>query len=278
MSDFVDDPRVIFVEGDICDRQVVASAMEGHHAVLHFAAESHVDRSIDGSERFITTNCVGTNTLCDLAGQMEIERFVHVSTDETYGSTKRGSFTEQDKLAPSSPYSASKAASDLIAMGHHITHGLPVIVTRSSNNYGPFQFPEKLIPLFVTNLLDGLQVPLYGDGTNIRDWIHVADNCAAIHHVLQSGEEGEIYNIGAGNEISNLELTQMLLDLCELDESSVIYVEDRPGHDFRYSVDSAKVRDLGWNPRIDLEIGLAETGDWYRNNQTWWRPKKAAQQ
>ena len=278
MSDFVDDPRVIFVEGDICDRQVVASAMEGHHAVLHFAAESHVDRSIDGSERFITTNCVGTNTLCDLAGQMEIERFVHVSTDETYGSTKRGSFTEQDKLAPSSPYSASKAASDLIAMGHHITHGLPVIVTRSSNNYGPFQFPEKLIPLFVTNLLDGLQVPLYGDGTNIRDWIHVADNCAAIHHVLQSGEEGEIYNIGAGNEISNLELTQMLLDLCELDESSVIHVEDRPGHDFRYSVDSAKVRDLGWNPRIDLEIGLAETGDWYRNNQTWWRPKKAAQQ
>ena len=160
----------------------------------------------------------------------------------------------------------------------HITHGLPVIVTRSSNNYGPFQFPEKLIPLFVTNLLDGLQVPLYGDGTNIRDWIHVGDNCAAIHHVLQSGEEGEIYNIGAGNEISNLELTQMLLDLCELDESSVIYVEDRPGHDFRYSVDSAKVRDLGWNPRIDLEIGLAETVDWYRNNQTWWRPKKAAQQ
>ena len=278
MSDFVDDPRVMFVEGDICDRQVVASAMEGHHAVLHFAAESHVDRSIDGSERFVTTNCVGTNTLCDLAGQMEIERFVHVSTDETYGSTKRGSFTEQDKLAPSSPYSASKAASDLIAMGHHITHGLPVIVTRSSNNYGPFQFPEKLIPLFVTNLLDGLQVPLYGDGTNIRDWIHVADNCAAIHHVLQSGEEGEIYNIGAGNEISNLELTQMLLDLCELDESSVIHVEDRPGHDFRYSVDSGKVRDLGWNPRIDLEIGLAETVDWYRNNQTWWRPKKAAQQ
>ena len=278
MSDFVDDPRVVFVEGDICDRQAVASAIEGHHAILHFAAESHVDRSIDGSERFVTTNCVGTNTLCDLAGQMEIERFVHVSTDETYGSTTQGSFTEEDKLAPSSPYSASKAASDLIAMGHHITHGLPVTVTRSSNNYGPFQFPEKLIPLFVTNLLDGLQVPLYGDGTNIRDWIHVADNCAAIHHVLQSGEEGEIYNIGAGNEISNLELTQMLLDLCELDESRVIHVKDRPGHDFRYSVDSRKLRDLGWSPQIDLEAGLAETVDWYRENETWWRPKKAGQQ
>ena len=278
MSDFVDDPRVVFVEGDICDRQAVASAIEGHHAILHFAAESHVDRSIDGSERFVTTNCVGTNTLCDLAGQMEVERFVHVSTDETYGSTTQGSFTEEDKLAPSSPYSASKAASDLIAMGHHITHGLPVTVTRSSNNYGPFQFPEKLIPLFVTNLLDGLQVPLYGDGTNIRDWIHVNDNCAAIHHVLQSGEIGEIYNIGAGNEISNLELTQMLLDLCELDESSVIHVEDRPGHDFRYSVDSRKLRDLGWSPQIDLEAGLAETVDWYRENETWWRPKKAGQQ
>jgi len=209
---------------------------------------------------------------------MEIERFVHVSTDETYGSTTQGSFTEEDKLAPSSPYSASKAASDLIAMGHHITHGLPVTVTRSSNNYGPFQFPEKLIPLFVTNLLDGLQVPLYGDGTNIRDWIHVNDNCAAIHHVLQSGEEGEIYNIGAGNEISNLELTQMLLDLCELDESRVIHVKDRPGHDFRYSVDSRKLRDLGWSPQIDLEAGLAETVDWYRENETWWRPKKAGQQ
>ena len=278
MSDFVDDPRVVFVEGDICDRQAVASAIEGHHAILHFAAESHVDRSIDGSERFVTTNCVGTNTLCDIAGQMEIERFVHVSTDETYGSTTQGSFTEEDKLAPSSPYSASKAASDLIAMGHHITHGLPVTVTRSSNNYGPFQFPEKLIPLFVTNLLDGLQVPLYGDGTNIRDWIHVNDNCAAIHHVLQSGEIGEIYNIGAGNEISNLELTQMLLDLCELDESRVIHVKDRPGHDFRYSVDSRKLRDLGWSPQIDLEAGLAETVDWYRENETWWRPKKAGQQ
>ena len=163
-------------------------------------------------------------------------------------------------------------------MGHHITHGLPVTVTRSSNNYGPFQFPEKLIPLFVTNLLDGLQVPLYGDGTNIRDWIHVNDNCAAIHHVLQSGEIGEIYNIGAGNEISNLELTQMLLDLCELDESRVIHVKDRPGHDFRYAVDSRKLRDLGWSPQIDLEAGLAETVDWYRENETWWRPKKAGQQ
>ncbi|MEC7915374.1 MAG: dTDP-glucose 4,6-dehydratase [Actinomycetota bacterium] len=275
--DFVDDPRVAFIEGDICDRETVAFAMKNHQAVVHFAAESHVDRSIEGSERFVTTNCVGTNTLCDLASDMEIERFVHISTDETYGSLERGSFTENDKLEPSSPYSASKAASDLIALGHHVTHGVPVIITRSSNNYGPFQFPEKLIPLFVTNLLDGLQVPLYGDGANVRDWIHVEDNCSAIQQVLQTGEVGEIYNIGAGNEISNFELTQILLALCERDESAIVNVDDRPGHDFRYSIDSARVRNLGWSPRIDLEAGLVTTVDWYRNNETWWRPKKAAQ-
>ncbi|MBM36568.1 MAG: dTDP-glucose 4,6-dehydratase [Acidimicrobiaceae bacterium] len=277
VQDFVDDPRVAFIEGDICDRETVAFAMKDHQAVVHFAAESHVDRSIEGSERFVTTNCVGTNTLCDLASDMEIERFVHISTDETYGSLDRGSFTENDKLEPSSPYSASKAASDLIALGHHVTHGVPVIITRSSNNYGPFQFPEKLIPLFVTNLLDGLQVPLYGEGANVRDWIHVEDNCAAIHQVLQTGEVGEIYNIGAGNEISNFELTQMLLALCERDESAIVNVDDRPGHDFRYSIDSARVRNLGWSPRIDLEAGLVTTVDWYRNNEPWWRPKKAAQ-
>ena len=277
VQDFVDDPRVAFIEGDICDRETVAFAMKDHQAVVHFAAESHVDRSIEGSERFVTTNCVGTNTLCDLASDMEIERFVHISTDETYGSLDRGSFTENDKLEPSSPYSASKAASDLIALGHHVTHGVPVIITRSSNNYGPFQFPEKLIPLFVTNLLDGLQVPLYGDGANVRDWIHVEDNCAAIQQVLQTGEVGEIYNIGAGNEISNFELTQILLALCERDESAIVNVDDRPGHDFRYSIDSARVRNLGWSPRIDLEAGLVTTVDWYRNNETWWRPKKAAQ-
>ena len=277
VQDFVDDPRVAFIEGDICDRETVAFAMKDHQAVVHFAAESHVDRSIEGSERFVTTNCVGTNTLCDLASDMEIERFVHISTDETYGSLERGSFTENDKLEPSSPYSASKAASDLIALGHHVTHGVPVIITRSSNNYGPFQFPEKLIPLFVTNLLDGLQVPLYGEGANVRDWIHVEDNCAAIHQVLQTGEVGEIYNIGAGNEISNFELTQMLLALCERDESAIVNVDDRPGHDFRYSIDSARVRNLGWSPRIDLEAGLVTTVDWYRNNEPWWRPKKAAQ-
>ena len=277
VQDFVDDPRVAFIEGDICDRETVAFAMKDHQAVVHFAAESHVDRSIEGSERFVTTNCVGTNTLCDLASDMEIERFVHISTDETYGSLDRGSFTENDKLEPSSPYSASKAASDLIALGHHVTHGVPVIITRSSNNYGPFQFPEKLIPLFVTNLLDGLQVPLYGEGANVRDWIHVEDNCAAIYQVLQTGEVGEIYNIGAGNEISNFELTQMLLALCERDESAIVNVDDRPGHDFRYSIDSARVRNLGWSPRIDLEAGLVTTVDWYRNNEPWWRPKKAAQ-
>ena len=209
LSDFIENPRISFVEGDICDREKVTATMEGHRLVVHFAAESHVDRSIKGSERFIITNCVGTNLLCDVAAQMEVQRFVHISTDETYGSRTNGSFTELDKLEPSSPYAASKAASDLIALGHHTTHDLPVVITRSSNNYGPFQFPEKLIPLFVTNLLDGSSVPLYGDGANVRDWIHVADNCAAISNVLQNGEIGEIYNIGAGNEVSNLDLTKM---------------------------------------------------------------------
>ncbi|HJL99138.1 MAG: dTDP-glucose 4,6-dehydratase [Acidimicrobiales bacterium] len=278
LSDFIENPRISFVEGDICDREKVAATMEGQQLVVHFAAESHVDRSIDGSERFIITNCVGTNLLCDVAAQMNVQRFVHISTDETYGSRTDGSFTENDKLEPSSPYAASKAASDLIALGHHTTHDLPVVITRSSNNYGPFQFPEKLIPLFVTNLLDGSSVPLYGDGANVRDWIHVEDNCAAISNVLQNGEIGEIYNIGAGNEVSNLDLTKMLIKLCERDESAITRVEDRLGHDFRYSVDSTKIRDLGWAPQIDLQTGLEATVRWYRDNETWWRPKTAKAQ
>ena len=278
LGDFIEDQRVSFIEGDICDREKVELAMEGHELVVHFAAESHVDRSIDGSERFILTNCVGTNLLCDVAAQMEVERFVHISTDETYGSRMDGSFTESDKLEPSSPYAASKAASDLIALSHHTTNDLPVIITRSSNNYGPFQFPEKLIPLFVTNLLEGLDVPLYGDGTNVRDWINVQDNCSAISTVLQKGEIGQIYNIGAGNELSNLDLTKLLIELCERDESAITWVDDRPGHDFRYSIDSTKVLDLGWVPQVDLQAGLEATVQWYQDNETWWRPKTAKAQ
>ena len=275
MTDFAESPRVQFIEGDICDRELVTSAMDNHNAVVHFAAESHVDRSLKGSDRFITTNCLGTNVMCDVANELEISRFVHISTDETYGSLTQGSFSEKDRLEPSSPYSASKAGSDLIALAHHNTYNLPVIITRSSNNYGPFQFPEKLIPLFVTNLLDGLTVPLYGDGANVRDWIHVDDNCAAIDSVLRAGKTGEIYNIGAGNEISNLELTEILVELCDRDDSAIERVADRLGHDFRYSVDSSLVHDLGWKPRIDLHSGLEATIRWYRDHETWWRPKKA---
>ena len=274
MDDFAKSPRVRFVEGDICDRDLLTSAMNGHDAVVHFAAESHVDRSIHGSDRFIITNCLGTNVLCDVANQLEVSRFVHISTDETYGSLAQGSFSEEDRLEPSSPYSASKAGSDLIALAHHNTYELPVIVTRSSNNYGPFQFPEKLIPLFITNLLDGMTVPLYGDGANVRDWIHVDDNCAAIDAVLRAGKIGQIYNIGAGNERSNLELTEILIELCDRDDSAIARVADRPGHDFRYSVDSSLVLALGWKPTIDLRSGLEATVHWYRDNENWWRPKK----
>lgn len=275
LTDFAENPRVQFVEGDICDRKLVASAMAGHEAVVHFAAESHVDRSINGSDRFVITNCLGTNVMCDVANQLEISRFIHISTDETYGSRTQGSFSESDRLEPSSPYSASKASSDLIALAHHTTYGLPVVVTRSSNNYGPFQFPEKLIPLFVTNLLDGLSVPLYGDGSNVRDWIHVEDNCNAIESVLRVGQVGQIYNVGAGNEVANLELTKMLIELCGRDESAIVRVDDRPGHDFRYSINTSLLRGLGWKPEVDLFSGLEATVHWYRDHETWWRPKKA---
>lgn len=275
MADFVDDPRVAFVQGDICDREAVAASMAGHDMVVHFAAESHVDRSIDGPDAFVLTNCLGTNVMCDVARQVEVDRFLHVSTDETYGSRAEGSFFEDDVLAPSSPYSASKAGSDLIALGYRTTFGLPVVVTRSSNNYGPFQFPEKVIPLFITNLLDGGTVPVYGDGMNVRDWIYVGDNCAGVDAVLRNGVDGEIYNIGGGNEIPNIELTKMLLALCERDETAITYVEDRLGHDFRYSVDCEKARGLGWSPDTSVADGLAATVAWYRDNEAWWRPKKA---
>ncbi len=272
MDDLAADRRFRFVHGDICDRDAVRAAMDGHDVVVHFAAESHVDRSIDGPDAFVLTNCLGTNVMCDVARQVGVERFLHVSTDETYGSRPEGSFVESDVLTPSSPYSASKAGSDLIALGYRTTFGLPVVVTRSSNNYGPFQFPEKVIPLFITNLLDGGTVPVYGDGRNVRDWIYVMDNCAGVDTVLREGVDGEIYNIGGGNELPNIELTTMLLELCGRDESAVTYVEDRLGHD---SVDCAKARALGWEPATTVADGLARTVSWYRENEAWWRPKKA---
>jgi dTDP-glucose 4,6-dehydratase len=272
LRDVADDPRYRFVQGDICDRDAVAAAMAGHDAVVHFAAESHVDRSIEGPDAFVRTNCDGTNIMCDVARNVGVERFVHISTDEVYGSIDEGSFTEEDRLGPRSPYSASKAGSDLIALAYHETYGLPVIVTRSSNNFGPYQYPEKVIPLFVTNLLEGATVPLYGDGGNVRDWCHVADNCAGVDLVLRHGTIGEVYNIGAGNEITNLDLTHRLLALCGAGPESIERVTDRLGHDRRYSIDTAKVRALGWAPERELDEALEATVGWYHDNRWWWEP------
>ena len=268
--------RLEFIQGDVCDRDAMVEAMAGCDAVVHFAAESHVDRSIVGPDAFVRTNCDGTNVVCDTARLLDLEKVVHVSTDEVYGSTDEGSFSETDRLEPRSPYSASKAGADLIALAYRETFGLPVAVTRSSNNFGPYQHPEKLIPLFTTNLLDGLAVPLYGDGMNVRDWCHVADNCAAIDLVLRQGLPGEIYNIAGGNELTNRDLTARLLALCGRDESFIQPVADRLGHDRRYSVDIAKISRLGWSPTRDLHEALAATVDWYRDNRWWWEPLKVS--
>jgi dTDP-glucose 4,6-dehydratase len=270
-----DDRRLRFVAGDICDRRLVDDLMSDADAVVHFAAESHVDRSILGAADFVMTNVVGTQTLLEAALGTGITKFVHVSTDEVYGSIANGSWDEDQPLEPNSPYSASKAGSDLIARSYFRTHELPVCVTRCSNNYGPYQFPEKVVPLFVTNLIDGGTVPLYGEGANVRDWLHVDDHCRAVHMVLERGRPGEVYNIGGGTELSNRELTGKLLDLCGADWSSVVPVMDRKGHDLRYSVAIDKIRrELGYSPRIDFEQGLTETVKWYVDNRNWWEPLK----
>ena len=275
LRDLESDPRYRFVKGDITDRTAVEEAMAGHDAVVHFAAESHVDRSIVSPDEFVHTNCDGTNVIMDVARRVEVSRVLHISTDEVYGSIEEGSFHEGDLLTPRSPYSASKAGSDLIALSYFTTYGLPVLISRSSNNFGPYQYPEKVIPLFVTNLLDGLKVPLYGDGMNVRDWCYVEDNCAGVDLVLRNGEVGQIYNIGAGNEIRNRVLTEKILALLGADESMINYVEDRLGHDRRYSIATDKVEALGWRPQRDLDEALAVTVEWYRGNRSWWEPLKA---
>jgi dTDP-glucose 4,6-dehydratase len=275
MRDVDDSPRYSFVRGNICNPGDVELAMRGCDAVVHFAAESHVDRSIEGSEDFILTNCFGTNVIMDTARKLEIGRVVHIGTDEVYGSVEVGSSKETDPLEPRSPYSASKAGSDLIALAYHATHGLPVSVTRCTNNFGPFQYPEKAIPLFTTNLLDGKQIPLYGDGMNERDWLFVDDHCSGVHLVLEHGKVGEIYNIGAGNETPNRVLVDKLLALLGKDESSVRYVADRLGHDRRYSVDIAKITALGWKRERSLDEALEATVAWYRDNRWWWEPLKS---
>jgi dTDP-glucose 4,6-dehydratase len=271
----VDDPRLQVVTGDIADRELVDTVMSRCDAVVHFAAESHVDRSISGAAAFVMTNVVGTQTLLDGALEHGVERFVHVSTDEVYGSIESGSWGESSPVDPNSPYSASKAASDLIALAYFRTHGLPVVVTRSSNNYGPYQFPEKVIPLFVTNLLDGRTVPLYAQGANSRDWLHVEDHCRAVHLVLADGRPGEVYNVGGGTELTNRRLAEKLLAACGADWSRVEHVPDRKGHDLRYSVSIEKIsRELGYRARVDFEQGLDETIRWYANNRAWWQPLK----
>lgn len=268
-------PKFKFIHGNILNSDLVIDLVGESDAVVHFAAESHVDRSISGSREFIMTNVVGTHSLLEAARQTNLGRFLHVSTDEVYGSISEGSWDEECPLLPNSPYSSSKASSDLLVRSYNKTHKLNTVVTRCSNNYGTYQFPEKVIPLFVTNLIDGKKIPLYGEGLNVRDWLHVDDHCRGIHLALEGGRAGEIYNIGGGTELSNKELTGLLLDACGADWSMVEKVDDRKGHDLRYSVAIDKIsNELGYQPKVDFKIGLAETVQWYRENRQWWEPLK----
>ena len=275
LHDVERDARYRFVKGDICDRALVREVMEGVDAVVHMAAETHVDRSNLGADDFLRTNVTGTFTLLEAAREVKVGRFVAVSTDEVYGSIAQGAARETDPLNPSNPYSASKAAADLLARAYWLTHRLPVVVTRSSNNFGPYQYPEKVIPLFVTNALEGRPLPLYGDGKNVRDWLYVLDNCAAIDLVLRRGADGEVYNIGGGNEVENVTLTRQILRFLGKPESLITPVADRPGHDRRYALDSAKVHSLGWRPAHSFVSALGETVEWYRTHEAWWKPIKS---
>jgi len=267
-----DDPRLIFHRGDICSGEDLDVVLPGHDLVINCAAETHVDRSIVGPQEFVLTNVLGVQVLLDACLRHEIPRIVHIGTDEVYGSIEEGSWTEEDPLLPNSPYAAAKAGAELLVRAYHRTYGLNVSSTRCSNNYGPYQYPEKIIPLFVTNLLLGKKVPLYGDGLNIRDWLHVHDHCRAIQLVATKGLPGEAYNIRGGFELTNIELTHRILDLMGADESSIEYVEDRKGHDRRYSVDDSKLRQLGYTPTVDFQTSLSETVEWYKENESWWRP------
>jgi dTDP-glucose 4,6-dehydratase len=265
-----------FIKGDICDSKLVKSLLDDVDAVINFAAESHVDRSIAGAQDFVQTNIVGVQVLLDAIKTSGRKiRLLQVSTDEVYGSIESGSWTEEWPLLPNSPYSASKASGELLARSYQRTHGLDVVITRCSNNYGTHHFPEKLIPLFITNLLEGKKVPVYGSGLNVRDWLHVDDHCRGIHLALTQGKIGEIYNIGGGRELNNLEITDLILSAMGADKSSIEFVEDRKGHDLRYSVDWTKInRDLGYEPKVTFEDGLVQTVNWYKNNEAWWKPLK----
>jgi dTDP-glucose 4,6-dehydratase len=279
LRDIEKDPHYKFVRGCVADENLVNELISGEKpdAIIHFAAESHVDRSIHGSLDFVQTNVMGTRVLLDAAKNYKIERFIYISTDEVYGDIEVGSFKEEDPFRPNSPYSASKAAGDLLARAYFKTFKLPVLITRSSNNYGPYQYPEKLIPLFITNLLENKKVPLYGDGLNVRDWLYVLDNCAGIDMILHRGRDGEAYNIGGDNEKTNREITDIVLKELGKDEFWIEYVKDRPGHDRRYSLDSTKIKKLGWKPKYDFETAIREKIDWYRNNIDWWKKIKSGE-
>ncbi len=277
LKDIESDERYSFVKADIGDADAVDKAMSGIDAVINFAAESHVDRSIGGPADFIMTDVFGTYVLLEAARRHEVGRYIQISTDEVYGSIAEGSFTEADRLEPSSPYSASKAGGDMQVMAYHTTYGLPTIITRSSNNFGPYQYPEKIFPLFITNALEGKKLPLYGSGKNVRDWIYVTDNCEGIDTVLHRGEIGGIYNIGGGNERDNLTITGLILEALGKGEDMIERVPDRLGHDFRYSIDCSRARALGWTPAHTFEEGVRATVDWYVNNRWWWEKIKSGE-
>jgi len=277
LADLGADPRYAFVHGDICDAPLVRDVAHDVDAIVNFAAETHVDRSLLEPMAFLRTDVFGVFTLLEAARELRIPRVLHISTDEVYGSRLEGSSAETDPLRPSNPYSASKASAELLAGAYWATYRLPVLITRSSNNFGPYQFPEKVIPLFITNALDDEPLPLYGDGRNVRDWLYVLDNCAALDLVLRKGQDGETYNVGGGCEVENGVLTREILRLTGRSDALIRHVQDRPGHDRRYSVDSAKVARLGWAPRYAFPAALEATVRWYQENETWWRPLKADQ-
>ena len=275
LADVMDHPRHAFVKGDVADAAVAAPLVKASDIVVHFAAETHVDRSILNAGEFITTDVFGTFVLLEAARQApNLRRFVQISTDEVYGSVPEGSSREGDELRPRNPYSASKAGADRLAYSYWATYNVPVIMTRASNNYGPNQFPEKVIPLFITNAIDDVPVPLYGDGLNERDWLHVSDHCRALDLLIQTASNGEVYNIGGGHPVANAVVTRRILELLDKPESLIRHVADRPGHDRRYSLDTAKLESLGWSPRVSFDEGRAETVAWYREHESWWRPIK----
>ena len=275
LRDHEDNPRHRFVKGDVADAEVTAPLVEESDVVVHFAAETHVDRSIHGAGDFVTTDVFGTFVLLDAArSSSRLRRFVQISTDEVYGSVPEGSSTETDELRPRNPYAATKAGADRLAYSYWSTYDVPVIITRASNNYGPRQFPEKLIPLFITNALDEYPLPLYGDGLNVRDWLHVEDHCRAIDLLVEHGLPGEVYNVGGGHELTNIDLTHRILATLDRPLSLIKPVDDRLGHDRRYSLNTTKLRGLGWEPRVSFDEGLAAVVDWYRTNEWWWRPIK----